>query len=60
MIPVKNAKKKEPFKPKFDTSSEPLDYEEALFFGDSQYSNLVKYYLGLERIITIEWFLNKL
>ena len=37
-----------------------LDYEEALYYGDSKYASLIRYYQFLERIITIEWFLNKL
>jgi hypothetical protein len=37
-----------------------LDYEEALYFGDSKYAALTRYFVSLERIISIEWFLNKL
>jgi len=37
-----------------------LDYEEALYFGDSNYAQLTRYYISLERIINIEWFINKL
>lgn len=37
-----------------------LDYNEALYFGDSKYAQLSRYYVSLERIITVEWFINKL
>ena len=38
----------------------PLDYEEAIYFGDSKYADLTRYYVALERIMTLEWFLTKL
>jgi len=31
-----------------------------MHYGDSKIASLAKYYLGLERIITLEWFINKL
>jgi len=31
-----------------------------LHYGDSKIAGLAKYYLGLERIVTLEWFINKL
>lgn len=34
-----------------------LDYEEALYFGDSKYAQMTRYYVSLERIISIEWFM---
>ena len=37
-----------------------LDYKEALYFGDSAYAELTKYYLSLERIMSMEWFLIQL
>lgn len=37
-----------------------LDFEEGLYFGDSQYGNMIRYYLTLEKILTVEWFINKL
>jgi len=37
-----------------------LDYEEALYFGDSKYANFSRFYVSLERILTIEWFIQKL
>jgi len=37
-----------------------MDYEEALYFGDSLYGNMIRYYLTLERVIMLEWFINKL
>lgn len=37
-----------------------LDYEEAQYFGNSQYGNLIKYYIALERILALEWFIIKL
>lgn len=37
-----------------------LDYEEALYFGDSKFAALMRYYQSVERILTIELFLNKL
>jgi len=37
-----------------------LDYEEALYFGDSSYASLTRYYFSLERIITMEWFMRQL
>jgi len=36
-----------------------LDYEEALYFGDSKYAALMRFYQSLERIMQIEWFLIK-
>ena len=38
----------------------PLDYEEAVYYGESKYAVMARYYLGLERISTLEWFINKL
>ena len=38
----------------------PLDYKEAIYFGDSKYADLTRYYVTLERILTLEWFLTKL
>jgi hypothetical protein len=40
--------------------SPALDYAEAMYYGDSKVASLAKYYIGLERIITLEWFINKL
>ena len=37
-----------------------LDYEEAMYFGDSKYAKLIAYYQNLERILQLEWFMNKL
>ena len=37
-----------------------LDYDEALYFGDSKYSKLMSYFQNLERILTLELFINKL
>lgn len=37
-----------------------LDYHEALYFGDSHYSQLARYYTSLERILALEWFLIQL
>jgi hypothetical protein len=37
-----------------------MDYEEALYFGDSLYGNMIRYYITLERVIMLEWFINKL
>lgn len=34
-----------------------LDYEEALYFGDSKYAQLIRYYMSLERIANLEWFI---
>jgi hypothetical protein len=49
------------FKKKIGNSgSALLDYEEGLYFGDSQYGNMMRYYITLERILTLEWFINKL
>lgn len=43
-----------------NSGSTLLDYEEGLYFGDSQYGNMIRYYLTLERILTLEWFIVKL
>lgn len=43
-----------------NSGSALLDYEEGLYFGDSQYGNMMRYYLALERILTLEWFILKL
>jgi hypothetical protein len=43
-----------------NSGSALLDYEEGLYFGDSQYGNMIRYYLTLERILTLEWFIVKL
>lgn len=37
-----------------------LDYEEALYFGDSHYSTVMRYYQALERILTVEFFIVKM
>lgn len=37
-----------------------LDYKEALYFGDSKYAQMSRFYVILERIITIEWFIRQL
>ena len=38
----------------------PLDFEEALYFGESKYASISRYYGSLERIVALEWFINKL
>jgi hypothetical protein len=43
-----------------NSGSTLLDFEEGLYFGDSQYGNMIKYYLTLERILALEWFILKL
>jgi len=42
------------------TGSAFLDYEEGLYFGNSQFGNMIKYYITLERILALEWFIVKL
>jgi hypothetical protein len=37
-----------------------LEYDEALYFGDSKYAALIRFYLYLERILSIEWFIRQL
>ena len=37
-----------------------LEYDEALYFGDSKYASLIRFYLYLERTISIEWFIRQL
>ncbi len=37
-----------------------LGYEEALYFGDSKYAGMSRFYVYLERIITLEWFIKQL
>ena len=36
------------------------EYQEALNFSESKYSRLVQYYILLERIFAIEWFIIKM
>ena len=43
-----------------DSKAFILDYEEALYFGESKYAQMSRYYVALERILTIEWFILKL
>lgn len=37
-----------------------LDYEEALNYSHSKFAKLMRYYQHLERIFTLEWFIQKL
>ena len=37
-----------------------LDYEEALFFGQSKFAKMIRFYQYLERILNLEWFICKL
>jgi len=37
-----------------------LEYDEALYFGDSKYAALIRFYLYLERTLSIEWFIRQL
>lgn len=42
------------------TGTALLDYEEGLYFGNSQYGNMIRYYISLERVLALEWFIAKL
>lgn len=46
--------------PQSEKSLSTLDYEEGLFFGESQYASMARYYMLLERIMELEWFINKI
>jgi len=37
-----------------------LDYEEALYFGDCEYASVSRFYVAIERILAIEWFIKQL
>lgn len=37
-----------------------LDYEEALFFGQSKFARMIRFYQYLDRILNLEWFICKL
>lgn len=43
-----------------EKSLSALDYEEGLFFGESQYAQMARYYMLLARILELEWFINKI
>ena len=42
------------------SAGDQLDYAEALYFGDSKFAVLSRYYHALERVFQLEWFTCKL